>query len=166
MAEKDGYRLFYANGTVGEEIHYTSIRWSYAEGRHLHPDHPGSILYRRTASGLEAVGVMYGAPNTASAAELDQRAPLSIAIWHRHVDFCGALKGAEPTDIEGPQAKFGFFGSIHTEVECTAAGGYWIPVAFGWMTHIYPNETDPKRIWGGEDMNMSQVALPQPLARM
>ena len=101
MAEKDGYRLFYANGTVGEEIHYTSIRWSYAEGRHLHPDHPGSILYRRTASGLEAVGVMYGAPNTASAAELDQRAPLSIAIWHRHVDFCGALKGAEPTDIEG-----------------------------------------------------------------
>jgi hypothetical protein len=48
----------------------------------------------------------------------------------------------------GPQ------GSIHTEDACKAAGGLWIPVVFGWMTHIYPNAKSPSEVWAGMDMHM------------
>jgi hypothetical protein len=46
---------------------------------------------------------------------------------------------------------FGPQGSIHTEEECAAAQGLWIPVVLEWMTHVYPNE--PQR-WGGMHMGV------------
>ena len=49
-------------------------------------------------------------------------------------------------------ARFGFAGSIADEATCKAAGGYWIPLALGWMTRIYPNETERAKIWVGEQM--------------
>ena len=60
-------------------------------------------------------------------------------------------------DYDGPEARFGA-GSIDTEAACRAAGGYWVPLAFGWMTHVYPNESDPERIWLGEHA----MHLPRP----
>jgi hypothetical protein len=51
----------------------------------------------------------------------------------------------------GPNARFGTQGSIHTEEECAAAQGLWIPMVFNWMTHVYPNE---QQKWGGMDMEM------------
>ena len=145
-AERDGYRLFHAE-PVGAVEHYVSISASRAERQGIDPAHPGSLLYRHDAARETIVGVMYGAPANATAAQLDARAPLSIAPWHRHVDFClqqNATSGADP--------RFGFSGTIHTLAACNAAGGYFIPLAFGWMTHIYPNASDPHAVWGGEDM--------------
>ncbi len=23
----------------------------------------------------------------------------------------------------------------------------WVPQVFGWMVHVWPNETDPSRVW-------------------
>jgi hypothetical protein len=53
----------------------------------------------------------------------------------------------------GPNARFGPQGSIHTEDECNAAHGLWIPVVLEWMTHVYPTE---QQQWGGMHMDVEE----------
>jgi hypothetical protein len=154
-AVHDGYKPFFPSGQVGEEIHYTNYHYRREEQQHVVYDHPGSILYKRTAEGLKAVGVMYTAPTDASPEQLNSIAPLSVATWHRHVDFCGGPKNLPTNEQFGPDARFGPQGSIHTESACREAQGLWIPVVLNWMTHVYPNE--PQK-WGGMDMNMEAGA--------
>jgi len=154
-AVRDGYKPFFPTGRMGEEIHYTNYRYRRKEQQHVDYSRPGSILYRRTAQGMKAVGVMYTAPVDASAEQLNAIAPLSIATWHRHVDFCGGPKNLPLDQQFGPTARFGPQGSIHTEEECRAAQGLWIPVVLDWMTHVYPNEQEK---WGGMDMEMEAGA--------
>jgi len=153
VALRDGYKPFHPTGKMGEEVHYTNYRYSRMAARRVDYDHPGSILFKRTADGMKAVGVMYTAPQDSTPQQLDAIAPLSIATWHRHVDFCGWPRSLPPADRFGPHAQFGPQGSIHTEEECAKAGGLWIPVVFGWMTHVYPNAA-PNEIWAGMDMDM------------
>jgi hypothetical protein len=145
-AVRDGYKPFYPSGRMGEEIHYTNYHY-----HRFDYERPTSILYRRTTEGLQAVGVMYTAPAKATPEQLNAIAPLSIATWHRHVDFCGGPKTLPIAEQFGPNARFGTQGNIHTEEECAAAQGLWIPVVFNWMIHVYPNE-DQK--WGGMHMDM------------
>jgi hypothetical protein len=154
-AVRDGYKPFYPTGRMGEEIHYTNYRYRRNEQQHVDYTRPGSILYKRTAEGLKAVGVMYTAPADASPQQLNAIAPLSIATWHRHVDFCGAPKNLPASEQFGPNARFGPQGSIHTEEACRAANGLWIPVVLNWMTHVYPNEQEK---WRGMDMNVEAGA--------
>jgi hypothetical protein len=151
LALRDGYKAFHPTGRVGEEVHYTNYRFARKEQQHIDYRQPGSILYRRTADGMKAVGVMYTAPRDSTPEQLNAVAPLSIATWHRHVDFCGGPRSLPLSEQFGPQAQFGPQGRIHTEDACKAAGGLWIPVVFGWMTHVYPDE---KNAWGGMDMQM------------
>ena len=146
-AARDGYKPFNETGVIGEEVHLTSLRWAYAEGGRIDYAHPGSLLFRRTREGLRPVGVMYAAGPKANASDLDARAPMSIATWHRHVDFCWATGRGREADNNGP--RFGYAGSIHDEGSCRREGGYWLPLAFGWMTHVYPGRPNP---WGGEEM--------------
>jgi hypothetical protein len=154
-AERDGYKAFFPTGRMEEEIHYTNYRFRRKEQLHIDYSQPGSILYRRMAEGLKAVGVMYTAPADATPAQLDAIAPLSIATWHRHVDFCGGPKTLSTAEQFGPTTRFGPQGSIHTEEACNAAQGLWIPMVLDWMTHVYPNE--PQK-WGGMDMDMEAGA--------
>jgi len=148
-AVHDGYKPFFPSGKIGEEIHYTNYRYRRLEQHHIEYSRPGSILYKRTADGLKAVGVMYTAPTDSTASQLNAIAPLSVATWHRHVDFCGGPKTLPKSEQFGSNARFGPQGSIHTEEECVAAQGLWIPVVLEWMTHVYPNE--PQQ-WGGMHM--------------
>jgi hypothetical protein len=150
-ATHDGYKPFFPSGKVGEEIHYTNYHRRRLEQQHIDYSRPSSILYRRTADGLIAVGVMYTAPTNSTPEQLNAIAPLSIATWHRHVDFCGGPKKLPKDEQYGPHAHFGPQGSIHTEEDCTAAQGLWIPVVLEWMTHVYPNE--PQQ-WGGMHMDV------------
>ena len=150
-AVHDGYRPFFPTGKIGEEIHYTNYRYRRVEQQHIDYGRPGSILYKRTAEGLKAIGVMYTAPTDATPQQLNAIAPLSFATWHRHVDFCGGSKTLRSAEQFGPNARFGPQGSIHTEEECTAAQGLWIPLVLEWMTHVYPNE---QQQWGGMEMEM------------
>jgi hypothetical protein len=154
-AVRDGYRPFFPTGRVGEEIHYTNYRYRRQEQQQVDYSRPGSILYKRTSDGLKAVGVMYTAPADASPQQLDAIAPLSIATWHRHVDFCGGPRNLPASEQFGPDARFGPQGSIHTEEACKAAQGLWIPLVLNWMTHVYPNSQDE---WGGMDMDMEAGA--------
>ena len=150
-AVHDGYKPFFPSGKIGEQIHYTNYRYRRLEQQHIDYGRPGSILYKRTAEGLKAVGVMYTAPTNARPEQLNAIAPLSVATWHRHVDFCGGPKSLPKDEQFGPNARFGPQGSIHTEEECAAAHGLWIPLVLDWMTHVYPDEALK---WGGMDMEM------------
>jgi hypothetical protein len=91
---------------MGEEIHYTNYRCRRKEQQHVDYIRPGSILYKRTPEGLKAVGVMYTAPTEASPQQLDAIAPLSIATWHGHVDFCGGPRTLPASEQFGPNARF------------------------------------------------------------
>ncbi len=153
----DGYKPFYPTGKLGEEVHYTNSRVHRLEQQHVDYSRPGSILYQRTPQGMRAVGVMYTAPQDSTPEQLNAVAPLSIATWHRHVDFCGAPRGVPAGERWGPQAQFGPQGSIHSEEACQQAGGLWIPVVFGWMTHVYPNAKAADKVWAGMDMHVEET---------
>jgi hypothetical protein len=154
VALQDGYKPFHPTGKLGEEVHYTNYRYNRLERRRVNYNHPGSILYQRTQRGMRAVGLMYTAPQNPTAEQLNAVAPLSIATWHRHVDFCGGPRSLPLDQQFGPHAQFGPQGSIQTEEACSKAGGLWIPVVFGWMTHVYPNAKAPHEVWAGMDMHM------------
>jgi hypothetical protein len=151
VALRDGYKPFHPTGRIGEEVHYTNYHFARKERRHVDYRQPGSILYRRTPEGMKAVGVMYTAPRDSTPEQLNGIAPLSVATWHRHVDFCAGPRTLPLTEQFGPGAQFGPQGSIQTEDACIAAHGLWIPVVFGWMTHVYPDE---REMWAGTDMQM------------
>jgi hypothetical protein len=150
-AVHDGYKPFFPSGKNEEEIHYTNYRFRRLEQQHIDYSRPSSILYKRTADGLKPIGVMYIAPTGSTPEQLNALAPLSVATWHRHVDFCGGPKALPKSEQFGPNARFGPQGSIHTEEACTAAQGLWIPVVLEWMTHVYPNEPIQ---WGGMHMEV------------
>jgi hypothetical protein len=150
----DGYKPFHPTGKLGEEVHYTNYRYARLEQRQVNYERPGSILYERTSEGMRAVGVMYTAPQDSTPEHLNAVAPLSIATWHRHVDFCGAPRSLPLAEQFGPHAQLGPQGSIHTDAACKEAHGLWIPVVFGWMTHVYPTAKSPSDVWAGMDMHM------------
>ena len=135
---------------------------------HFDLTHPGSLLYAKDQNGYELVGAMYSAPPYFTLRDLNQLVPLSVARWHVHASIClprgislndlvwGRI-GADNAHTPGmlpasyPQAsalnhelgfmadgRFGFEGTITTASQCDAAGGHFIPQAFGWMVHVYP----------------------------
>jgi len=48
--------------------------------------------------------------------------------------------------------RFGFEGTIHDETTCAKAGGDFIPLAFGWMVHVYPFQGDDLKVAYGLDV--------------
>jgi hypothetical protein len=52
--------------------------------------------------------------------------------------------------------RFGFEGKIHDQASCETAGGNFIPLAFGWMVHVYPFPGDDLKVAYG--MNVPSVS--------
>jgi hypothetical protein len=160
----DGYEIFLPN-VPQPQYHFTNRVHGLEARLHFDPLKPTSLLYNKTADGeFKLAGVMYTDRVDASEEELNQRIPLSVARWHQHVNFCRAPVGKR-TEYFGPNAKFGLLGSITTREGCEAEGGQFYPHLLGWMVHIYPYETDPKKVWStdgdnhGHD-NMDHSAMP------
>jgi len=134
VALNDGFRIFAPN-IKQPEYHFTSYRNGFLESFTFDPSRPTSLLYKKTATGYELVGAMYTMPRNSSEDQLNERLPLSIAMWHQHTNLCfprlAHLRDADWT-------KFGLQGSIATQDACDAAGGRFHPVVLGWMTHVYP----------------------------
>lgn len=143
VALNDGFKIFLPN-VPQKEYHFTSYRNGFLESLTFDPARPTSLLYKKTADGYQLVGAMYTMPRNANEDQLNERVPLSIAMWHQHTNLCmprlGHLRNADWT-------KFGLQGSIATEEACDAAGGRFHPVVFGWMTHVYPYEDSPDKIF-------------------
>ncbi|MGA7316084.1 MAG: hypothetical protein WBX22_19180 [Silvibacterium sp.] len=146
----DGYEIFLPD-VPQSQYHFTKYEYGREAWLRFDPLKPTSLLYRKTADGgYKLIGAMYTDRVDASEDELNERIPLSIARWHQHINFCKAPAGQKATYF-GPSAKFGLLGSITTREACEAAGGEFRPHLFGWMVHVYPYETDPKKIWSTED---------------
>jgi hypothetical protein len=147
-AEAAGFKKFLPRIPLPIE-HYTSRQYALGAWRgNFDPLHPTSLIFQRSGSTLTLVGVMYTAANSADRTELNRDVPLSFGTWHRHVDFCRPPSGATPLkDWFGPGSRFGMQGSIDTADACTKAGGTFVPLVFGWMVHVWPNEKTDAAIW-------------------
>lgn len=135
-ALNDGYKIFLPN-LPQPEYHFTSYQNGFLEAFSFDPARPTSLLYKKNSSGYELVGAMYTMPKRATEEQLNERVPLSVAMWHLHTNLCMPPKDQFRTSA---WSKFGLKGSIATEQACDAAGGRFQPVIFGWMLHVYPYE--------------------------
>jgi hypothetical protein len=146
----DGY--IQANPTVDQpQFHFTNnANAQYAETV-FDPTRPTSLLYYRTAQKRFVLeGVMFTTRPSASEDELNRRIPLSVARWHKHVNFCGAPAN-KVKEYFGTHPKFGMFGSIHTRSACVAESGTFLPEVFTWMIHVFPYESEIKDQFSMDD---------------
>ncbi len=153
-----GYRPLFP-GVPQPVYHFTNLLNALGERRRFDPARPTSLLYRREPSGAYVlVGAMYDdAPDT-PLDELDARVPLSIAHWHRHVNWCLPPRGVPERwrETKDGHPVFGPRSPIATAAACAAVGGRFVPRLFGWMVHVNAFVSDdPKVIWQGPDDHSS-----------
>jgi hypothetical protein len=137
-AVADGYKMFLPNVKTQRIYHFTNNRRGLLAAFHFDAAKPTSILYKRGADGkLRLVGAMYTLGKNASLDRLDARVPLSIARWHKHVNWCLPAKGeaARWTEQKNGKPVFGPESPIATERDCDAVHGDFQPSVFGWMVH-------------------------------
>jgi hypothetical protein len=148
VALADGYQIFHPE--VPQKMYHFTNYWNALKARRrFDPSQPTSLLYEKHGDDYKLIGVMYTAAKDASEDELNERVPLSIAQWHRHVNLCLPPQDKKQEAIP-PNAKFGLRGSIATQEECDAAGGKFLPQIFGWMVHVYPLEQKAEDVWSVE----------------
>jgi hypothetical protein len=143
VALDEGYKIFLPN-VPQPEYHFTNYKNGFLEAFTFDPARPTSLLYKKTATGYELVGAMYTMPKRATEDQLNERVPLSIAMWHLHTNLCVPPRGQALTS---DWRKFGLKGSITTQDACDAAGGRFHSVIFGWMVHVYPYEDSLDKIF-------------------
>jgi hypothetical protein len=154
VAERDGFKMFLPNVKNQRVYHFTNYRNAVKEAFRFDPDQPTSLLYKRGADGqLMLIGAMYTMPKRAGLDKLDERAPLGIAQWHRHVNWCLPKRGESERWMERKDghAVFGPESPIATQAECDAVDGDFHESLFGWMIHanVYAGE-DLAKIFGDE----------------
>jgi hypothetical protein len=150
VAAADGYKMFMPNVKIQRIYHFTSGRRAFAEAFRFNPAKPTSLLYRRGADGnLELYGAMYTAPKRVSVEKLDERIPLSIARWHKHVNWCVPKRGERERWLEKRDGHpvFGPQSPIATREACDAVGGRFFPSPLGWMVHVNVFAEDLAEVW-------------------
>lgn len=136
---------------VQPQYHFTSEANTREADSHFDPGKPTSLLYRRTPTQqYKLEGVMFTARPTATEDELNARIPLSIARWHKHINFCAA-PADRVKDYQNAHPRFGMFGSINTREACESERGTFYPYMFTWMIHIFPYEDDFKDVFSMND---------------
>lgn len=157
VAVDDGFRQFAPQIKDQPVYHFTNYRWALENSFRFNPEKPTSLLYKKDVSGnFVLVGAMYTAPKRFSKADLDRRVPLSVAQWHKHVNWCLPPRGDDSAWLTKKNGRpvFGPLG-VSTKTECDAAGGRFEKEVFGWMVHanVFASD-DPKVIWH-DDHGMS-----------
>jgi hypothetical protein len=153
-AVADGYHMFLPRLETQKVYHFTNSWRAVQEAARFEPTRPTSILYRKDSAGkLVLVGAMYTAPKRFSLEKLDARVPLSIARWHKHVNWCLPKRGdtARWAERRAGAPVFGPESAVATKEACDAVGGRFMPTVFGWMLHanVFAGD-DPATIWGDE----------------
>jgi hypothetical protein len=149
-AVADGYRMFAPELKNQRVYHFTNYGRAFEAAFTFDPAKPTSLLYRKGEDGrFELLGAMYTAPKRMSVERLDERVPLSIARWHKHVNWCVPPSGQRERWLEqrDGQPVFGPQSPIATREACDAVGGRFLPSIFGWMVHANVFESDPAKIW-------------------
>jgi hypothetical protein len=146
-AVADGYKMFAPNLKKQRVYHFTHYGHAFMEGFRFDPEKPTSILYRRGANGtLELLGAMYTAPKRWDAEKLDERVPLSIGMWHRHVNWCVPRPRQAERWLERVKGKpvFGPESPIATREACQKVDGLFFANPMGWMIHL--------NVFAGDDL--------------
>jgi hypothetical protein len=140
----DHYRIFGPN--VQQPVYHFTNYWNAAKaGFTFDPSKPTSLLYKKENGTYVLVGAMFTAPKRFTEDQLNERVPLSVARWHKHVNLCMPPRGSNIHEVNWKE--FGPNGSIATQDACEQADGRWIPEIFGWMVHVYPYQTDLSKVW-------------------
>jgi len=154
VAEADGYHMFLPGLKNQKVFHFTNNARGFEAAFHFNPAKPTSLLYKRGSDGkLVLIGAMYTMPKNASLDRLNDRVPLSIARWHKHVNWCMPEKGDDLRWLETRDGHplFGPRSPISTKAECDAVRGVFYPNLFGWMIHANVFEgSDLATVFGGE----------------
>jgi hypothetical protein len=138
VAIADGYHMFLPNLKNQKVYHFTNNGRGLEAAFHFNPSKPTSLLYKHGTDGkLVLIGAMYTMPKNASPERLNERVPLSIGRWHKHVNWCMPKQGEEQrwTETRDGHPVFGPGGPISTKAECDAVRGEFEPNLFGWMIH-------------------------------
>ena len=144
-AQADGFKPFHPE-LKQKVVHFTKNWYALKAAFTFNSAEPTSLLYQRKPDGgYKLIGAMYTDRKNASEDQLNERVPLSVARWHRHINLCLPARGSDMKTADW--TKYGFNGSIATKQECDAAGGRFYPQVFGWMVHVYPWEQNPKLVW-------------------
>ena len=151
-AVADGYLMFMPGLKTQKVFHFTNNWRAMQEAFRFEPTRPTSLLYRRDSTGkLVLVGAMYTAPKRFGYDKLDARVPLSIARWHKHVNWCFPKRGETARWLESKDGApvFGPESPIATKEACDLVGGRFEKSVFGWMLHanVFAGD-DPTAIWG------------------
>ena len=161
VAVADGYRMF-APQLKNQKVYHFTRGWNAVqEAFRFDPAKPTSLLYTRGADGrFVLVGGMYTAPKRFDIDKLDERVPLSVARWHKHVNWCVPPRGQAARWLEraNGQPVFGPESPVATKQACDAVGGVFFASPLGWMVHAnVMTSNDPAVIWGddhaGHDMH-------------
>lgn len=147
VAEREGFRMFLPNVKNQRVYHFTNYRNAFKEAFRFDAEQPTSLLYKRAPDGeLVLVGAMYTMPKRASVDRLNERVPLSIARWHKHVNWCLPPKGAAERYAEQRDGHpvFGPESRVATKAACDAVGGNFYESLFGWMLHA--------NVYAGDDL--------------
>ncbi|HVF40862.1 MAG TPA: hypothetical protein VM939_13260 [Gemmatimonadaceae bacterium] len=153
VAEAEGFKQFAPQIKNQRVYHFTNYRSALGNEFNFEPTRPTSLLYTKDKNGkFVLTGAMYTAPKRFNADDLDKRVPLSIARWHKHVNWCFPRwrESDRWTEKRNGRPVFGPLG-VSTRNECQAAGGRFQEEVFGWMVHanVFAGD-DPKIIWGDE----------------
>ena len=153
-AVADGYRMF-APQIKNQKVYHFTRGWSAVqEAFRFDASKPTSLLYTKGPDGVFVlVGGMYTAPKRFSLEKLDERIPLSVARWHKHVNWCVPPRGQGARWLErtNGQPVFGPESPIATKRACDAVGGVFHESPLGWMVHAnVMTSNDPAMIWGDE----------------
>jgi hypothetical protein len=138
VAVADGYHMFLPNLKNQKIYHFTNNPRAFEAAFRFNPAKPTSVLYRRGPDGrLVLIGAMYTMPKTASPDRLNDRVPLSIARWHKHVNWCMPKPGDEQRWLETRDGHpvFGPESPIASQAQCDAVRGEFHSNLFGWMIH-------------------------------
>src|SRR6185503_12021377 len=125
VAEADGYKMFAPQIKNQPQYHFTRGLNAMRNQWGFDPARPTSLLYKKDAQGeFHLIGAMYTASKGTSEDELDKRIPLSVARWHRHVNWCVPARYAKDRWFETKDGRpvFGPLG-VATEDECKAVDG-------------------------------------------
>ncbi|HEY6088941.1 MAG TPA: hypothetical protein VD771_04040 [Gemmatimonadaceae bacterium] len=165
VAEADGYRMFAPQIKNQPQYHFTKGLNAIRNQWGFDPARPTSLLYKKNVQGqFVLIGAMYTASKRTSEEDLNDRVPLSVGRWHRHVNWCipPARHKERWSETKDGRPVFGPLG-VATREECDAAGGRFIPQAFGWMLHATTFAgNDLKSIWHDDHMDHDHAMLGEP----
>jgi hypothetical protein len=165
VAEADGYKMFAPQIKNQPQYHFTKGWNAIRNQRGFDAARPTSLLYKKNDRGeFVLIGAMYTASKGTSEDDLNARVPLSVAHWHRHVNWCIPKRNAKERWYETKNGRpvFGPLG-VATREECDTAGGRFIPQAFGWMLHATTfagNDLDS--IWHDDHMAHDHAMIGEP----